>query len=308
MPFDTDNSSLRIWMIFYGVLVPALTSTVVLLVSWPLWRRTMASWPLAAAVGLGYAVGHIGIEGWRPFPPREAADRLWYLVLAAVVFAFLDDWRSCPRWLRWMPRAVLWLAVVWFLLPPSIRQQANRLEAGAWLTGLGLSGLIFWGVLAFAAHRLPGALLPLILLIVSLCSAAVLYAGHSLKLTQLAGVFAATLLPILLRAACNPPMVLAMAPVVVILPGLWLISSFYSYEPPPLTTLLLLAAAALSGSLGLLPGIRKWAGWQRGLLCGLAALLLACGAVAVAQGMRTEDDDLLLSRPHMRGVTINTIE
>lgn len=293
-------------MVFYGALIPTLTSAVVLAASWPLWRRTEeASWPVALAIGLGYAAGHVGIEGWRPFPPREAADRLWYLTLLAVLLSFLDGWRSCPAPVRWLSRSGLWMAVVWFLLPPSIRTEATHREVAAWLGGLGLTGLLFWTLLAFTAQRLPGALLPLILLIASLGTVGVLHAGHSLKLTQLAGIFAAALLPILFRSACNPPVTMALAPVIVILPGLWLMSYFYSYEPQPETSLALLAAATLAGSLGLLPGIRNRAGWQRCLICGLAALLLAAWSVMAARGTEKEDEDLLLSRPRMRTVTIN---
>lgn len=307
MPYDMDPSSWRVEMLGYGVGVPALTSGAVLLVSWPWRRRAMADWPVALALGLGYAAGHVGIEGWRPFPPREAADRLEYLALAAVVPCFLDRWRLC--WLSgWVPRAGLWFAVVWLLLPPSLRTQASGAEATAWFAGLGLAGWLFGAMLTLTARRLPGALLPCILLLVSLGTAGVLLAGHSLKLTQLAGIFAATLLPLVIRSLCHPSAVLATTPVVVILPGLWLTSYFYSYEPPPLASLLLLAAAALSGSLVLLPGLRGLAGWQRFLICVAAASLLVGWAVIVAQGMRKADEELLRSQPGMGVVTINTIK
>ena len=127
------------------------------------WRRTAASWPLALRLALGYTAGHVGIEGWRPFPPRKAADRLWYLTLAAGLLSLLDDWRSCPIW--WLDAALgLWLSVVWLLLPPAIRTEGSRLEIAAWLVGLGSMGLLFWALLAFTAQRSPGVLLPPIFL------------------------------------------------------------------------------------------------------------------------------------------------
>ncbi len=191
MSLDDGSSFFRTLLLWYGFFLPALTSAALLLASWPLWRRALApdraTWSTALAVGIGYAAGHVGIESWRPFPPREATDWLWYLTGAAVVLSFLDSWRSCPAWLRWGPRVLLWLAVVWVLLPSAIRKEASRGELAVWLLGLGLAGLLFWAVLANTARRLPGATMPLILLVVSLGSVALLYYSFSLKLAQLAG-------------------------------------------------------------------------------------------------------------------------
>jgi hypothetical protein len=286
-------------MLWYGAGVPALASALVLAASWPLRRRTAVpradSGPQALALGIGYAAGHVGIEGWRPFPPREAADWLWYLTFAAVVLSLCDTRRSCPAWLRWGLRSLLWLAVVWVLLPPAVRKEAGRGVLLTWLAGLGLAGMLFWAVLSITARRLPGALPPLVLLITSAGTVAVLSFGHSFKLTQLAGALTAALLPILLGSGLKPPLVMATAPVTVLLPGLWLLSHFYDDEPPPVTSFLLLGAAALTGALGLLPGVRNLAAWQRGLLCGLAACLLVAWAVWAAQGVRSENADFVLS-------------
>ena len=109
-------------------------------------------------------------------------------------------------------------------------------------------------MLALTARHMPGATLPLILLLVSASTAGVLSHGHSFALTQLAGVLAASLLPILVRSACRPPVIMATTPVMVLLPGLWLRSYFYDYEPPPAMCFLLLAIAAGMGGLGLVPG------------------------------------------------------
>lgn len=278
-------------MLWYGVVLPALASAAVLLVSWPLWRRAAHprtdAWSVALALGFSCAVGQIGVEGWRSFPPREVADRLFYLLLAAVALSFLNLWRSCPNWLRGALAAVLGLAVVWFVLPPALRKEANFDVLASWLAGLGLAGLLFWAMLAFTARRLPGAALPLILVIVSAGTAGVLYRGHSVTLMRLAGALTAALLPILVRAACGPPVIMATAPVVVLLPGLWLRSHFYDYEPPPATSFLLLAAATLTGILGLLPGIRSLASWRRCLLCAVAAFLLTAVAMLLARAAST---------------------
>jgi hypothetical protein len=276
-------------MLWYGVGLPALVSAVVLLASWPLVRRALSArtgaWSIALALGLGCAAGQIGVEGWRSFPPREAADRIFYLTFAAIALSVLDGWRSGPGWLLGALRSVLWLALVWFLLPPALRKEASAGVWASWLAGLGMAGLFFWLVLALTARRLPGAALPLILLIVSAGTAAVLdRGGHSVVLTQLAGVLVAALLPILMRSMRRPSFIMATAPVMVLLPGLWLRSYFYDYEPPPARSFLLLAVASLMGVLGLLPGVRSLAPWWRCLICVVAALLLVTWAVAGAVG------------------------
>src|SRR6185437_10278462 len=91
-PLDVGSSSLLSLMLWYGVALPALASAAVLLVSWPLVRRarpsrTGGAWSIALALGLGCAAGQIGVEGWRSFPPREVADRLFYLTFVAVALS-----------------------------------------------------------------------------------------------------------------------------------------------------------------------------------------------------------------------------
>jgi hypothetical protein len=286
VPFDAEDSSLRTLILWNGVVIPALVSAGVLLVCWPVWRRAIhpetGVWPLALAIGLGYVIGQVRIEGWRPFPPREAADRLWYFALIAVVLSFLDVWRSYPGWLRWSLRTALWSAVVWFLLPPSFRKEASRAEVATWLAGLGLAGLSFWTVLATTARRVPGALVPAVVLIASLATVGVFATGHSFKLTQLAGVLAATLVPVLLRTFINPPATTVTAPVMVLLPGLWLLSYFYSDDEHLVRSFGLLALTILSSGLVLLPGVRSLAPWKKGLLCILVASSLAIAAVVLA--------------------------
>ena len=202
--------------------------------------------------------------------------------------------------------AALWLAVVWFLLPPDIRKEASRGVLLSWLVGLELAGLLYWSLLALTARRLPGVMLPLILLIVSVGSVLVLHCGHISKLTLLATVLAAALLPILARSAWRPPLAMATAPVMTLLLGMWLRSYFYDFQPPTLSSLLLLAAAALAGVLALLPGIRMLGLWRRCLICVLTTFVLVVWAVLLAHSVRNNsEDELLRSRSLQRIATIN---
>ena len=308
MSLEVTAPPWRAWMLDYGVFLPFLTSAYVLLASWPLWRRAdpnKPTWPLALALGAGYAAGHIGIAGWPAMLPREAADKLYYLVLAAVLLAFLDVWRSCPGWLRGMSWGTFWLAVMGLLLPASLRAEIGPGRWLRWLAGLGGAGWLFGSMLAATARSLPGLAVPLVLFIASAGTTGVLSFGYSFKYAQLAGVVTAAQLPILLRSLFKPPLVIPVAPLVVILPGLWLLSYFYSYDPPPVSSFAALAAAMHSGSIGLLPGIRKLAPWQRCMLCGLSACLLVWLALSIAQRSQGERNELLRSQFLTKAVRIN---
>lgn len=296
MSLDVPTPPWRAWMLGYGVFLPFLISAYLLLTSWPLWRRadpSKATWPVALALGAGYAAGHVGIAGWPDAPPHDAADKLCYLSLVAVLLAFLDDWRSCPRWLRGMSWAMFWLAVVGLLLPASLRAESGTRKWLRCVAGLGGAGWLFSTMLATTARRLPGLVVPLIVFLVSAGTTAVLAFGYSFKYAQLAGVVTAAQLPILLHNLFRPSVVLPVAPLVVILPGLWLLSYFYSYDPPPIGSFLSLAAAMLSGSIGLLPGLRTLAPWKRCLLGGLLACLLAGLALVIAQRMQRGSEQMV---------------
>ena len=310
MSLEVPTPPWRTWMLGYGVFLPFLSSAYVLLASWPLWRRAdpnKATWPLALAFGAGYAAGHVGIAGWPDAPPHDAADKLCYLSLAAVLLVFLDVWRSCPRGLRGMAWAMFSLAALGLLLPASLRAEVGTGKWLRWLAGLGAAGWLFGAMLAATARRLPGLTVPLVLFIASAGTTAVLGFGYSFKYAQLAGVVTAAQLPILLRGLFQPPVVMPVTPLMVILPGLWLLSYFYSYEPPPVGSFAALAAAVLSGSIGLLPGIRRLARWKRCLLGGLSASLLTWLAISTAQKAQGKHEALLRSQSQRNAVTINEV-
>jgi hypothetical protein len=268
-----------------GVVFPAAATAAVLLLAWRPWRRGLApertAWGVGLALAAGYLVGHVGVEGGRPpWPPREAVDRLWYLTFAAAALSLLDGWRRCPAWPRWLLRAALWLGAVWALALPALLQPGVG-EAVPTLLGLGAAGLLFWAALAAVARRLPGAALPLALLPTAAGTAVLLYRCHSARLAQLAGVVTAALLPVLARSCARPALTVATAPVVLLLPGLWLMARFYCDPPAPVTSLALLTAAALAAGGGCLPGVRRRPAWQRNLLA--AALATSLAVLAVAQ-------------------------
>jgi hypothetical protein len=296
LPDEATALSFYSQPLLYGIVLPAAASAAVLLLTWRPWRRDLpperTAWGVGLALAAGYLVGHVGIDGRPPWPPREATDRLWYLTFAAAALGLLDGWRLCPAWVRWLLRAALWLGAVWLLARPALRQPD---VCGPVLTllGLGAAGLLFWAALGAVARRLPGAGLPLALLPTAAGTAVLLYRCHSARLAQLAGVMAATLVPVLARSCFRPTLTVATAPVVLLLPGLWLTGRFYCDPPAPLTSLALLAAAALAAGVGCLPGVRRRPAWQRNLLAAvLAALLAGLAVLQVRSEARMDTFDL----------------
>jgi hypothetical protein len=285
VPDETTALSFYSQPLLYGALLPAVAVAAVLLLTWRPWRRDLpperTAWGVGLALAAGYLVGHVGIDGRPPWPPREATDWLWYLTFAAGALSLLDGWRLCPTWLRWPPRAALWLGAVWVLARPSLGPGDATVPT---LLVAGAAGLLFWAALAALARRLPGPALPLALLPAAAGTAVLLYRCHSAKLAQLAGVVAAALLPVLARSCVRPTLTMATAPVALLLPGLWLTGYCYCDPPAPPASLALLAAAALAAGALCLPGVRRLSAWPRNLLAAaLAALLAGLAVVQVRQ-------------------------
>jgi hypothetical protein len=299
LPDETTVLSFYSQPLLYGALLPAVTATAVLLLTWRPWRRDLApertTWGVGLALAAGYLVGHVGVDGRPPWPPREAVDRLWYLTFAAAALSLLDGWRRCPAWLCWLLRTALWLSAVWVLARPALRQGSGAVPA---LLVPATAGLLFWAALAALARRLPGAALPLALLPTAAGSAVLLYRCHSARLAQLAGVVAASLLPVLARSYVRPTLNVATAPVVLLLPGLWLTARLYAYTTPPAASLALLAAAALAAGVACLPGVRRLPAWQRNLLA--AALAVPLAVLAVAQVQQDTGPDALVQSTQLK--------
>jgi hypothetical protein len=292
-PLATLDSAALLELVVYPLLAAALACAAALVPGWLIGRRTARGERRTGggfAMAVGYLVGHLLLEGWRPWPPRERLDWLWYLTAAAGVMSLLDGVRRCKVILCWAMRLPLWLAVAWVTLPPAVRREAPPGEQALWLAGLGVLGLAWWWALDYQGRQLPTPAAVPTLLATAAGTAAVLYYGPSYKMTLLAAVVAATLVPVALRALLAPALTVATAPLAVLLPGLWLIAQFYSDPPPPPASLALLAGAAVAGAPVCTPLTRRLKPWARGLVAFALTLALAAGAVALAARVTPEEE------------------
>lgn len=284
MPPESAGPGIVANAIRHGLFFPAVASAAVLLLTWRCWRRSAPpaarAWRTALALGGGYALGQALVDAWPPLPPRESLGYLWYLTLAAVFLSLFDAWRASPWWLRWPPRALLIVYLVWRLLPAAIREDGTREAIVAWVGGLGVAALAYWVLLDGLARRLPGVIVPLTLLVTTAGTADVLYHSRTGKLAQFAGALAAALVPVVLRSSTGPALAVAAGPPAVVLSGLWMAGYHLADRPPQAATLALLAAASLTGWLACLPALRRrLLPWQRALLCLAVAIGLMLAAV-----------------------------
>ncbi|MBI1923763.1 hypothetical protein HYR99_05885 [Candidatus Poribacteria bacterium] len=298
-------------LFLFGVILPVLVSGVILLLAWRLeniaiivrsrplvsgvillllqrpWRRdaqnTGGAWAGGLALGAGYIVGHAGVIGWPPFPPVEATQWLVYLAIAASAVGLLEARWGRSTWVRWGVRLLLLGMTLWLLLRPMLKHNWGPGEAVAWLAGLGIALLLFWGGLDALVKRLSGVSLPLTLLIVAAGGSVVLGLSGSLLLGQLEGALAAALGVSLVVAWWRPAMSLARSalPVVtVLLAGLWMAGYFYAQVPA--ASALLLAVAPMAAWVGQIPSMRRAAPWQVNLARAAGVLIPVLLAVLLA--------------------------
>jgi hypothetical protein len=165
-----------------------------------------------------------------------------------------------------------------------------------WGVGLGLTVLVFWGVLDALARNWPGMGLPLLLLLVALGAGAVVELSGFGSLAQMAGVLAAVLGSTALVSWWQPstlPSRSAVPAVAVLLPGLLFQGYYVSFSEVPLASYLLVGVAplALAGS-ALLP--------LRGrvrVVVYVATVLVLVGLAVLLAHLATRDEPIAALRP-----------
>ena len=91
----------------------------------------------AAATGLAFLSGFVAMSGWPRFPPVEAIQRLFFVVVAALVVGWVV--RSILS--GWIVRAVLTAATLVLLLETPLKHTWSGFEGALWLGGLFGAGM-----------------------------------------------------------------------------------------------------------------------------------------------------------------------
>ncbi|MHC4576133.1 MAG: hypothetical protein ACYTFD_05925 [Planctomycetota bacterium] len=226
------------------ILPAAAVSGVVLVVTWR-WRAR--AWPVALAVGAGYATSHALARGLPALLPADATQLLFHFALAGALLGLVEASGRLPAAGTWIVRALLAGLVPWLLLRSLTRHTWETTgEAAAWLGGLGLGLLCLWSLLEWRAPRLTGFPQPLVLLIVAGGGALALQFARSGLLGQMSGALAAALGPVVLLGMLTPGLSLrrgAVPVLVLVTAALWMSGHFFAELPA--ASALLLAATPL---------------------------------------------------------------
>ena len=274
-----------------GVLPPALFASAALVAAWKPWQRERdglaanARWGAPLALGLGYAAGHIALEGSPPL--RWALDvkqGLFYLALAGMVFGFLESWRPRTTWPIRAGRALLSVAAPLFLLDfmRDPKYHWGPVEALLWNAALALGLFLAWCALEALAERRPGAALPWAWIAVGTLLSGALSLAGSVSLGQLAGALTAPLGTVALLAWWRSDVRLSgggVAPFALVFAGLtW--AGHYSSGLSGASAILL-GGALLAPWLVELPGLRTLGPVPRAVLTVVLALVPATAALAL---------------------------
>lgn len=228
-----------------GVIVAGVVAFVIAMVArWVRmkWGRQLA---FASATGGGYAVGHAKSLGWPSLPPGDATDWLLFSALGATVLGFCygvgrDGWIA--RSVRVTSFLVLILGTLVLVLTPKFKYGWTAGQGAVWVAGLTLAASAMgWAVDAAVRNRSNRFALLWLLVIGSGASVALAISG-SMLLGQLAAVFAAVVVGLIVASAAGAITERAIVPGIAAL-FIGLIACGYFYAELPSSSALLLVGA-----------------------------------------------------------------
>jgi hypothetical protein len=273
----------------------------------PAGRGDAGSWLVAifgaAAVTIGFIISFVRVEDWPDWPPHSRWQWLFYMVVVVGVVAALTSLapnRSIWPLLRVITLGVAMLLIGLFMLHPLASMERP------WLIkfGFGLFVMALWFGVAPLARREHAGWMLLAMMVAFTAAAMVIVEAAFAKVSQLAGMLAATcgfalaialamsLLRIRLSLAVDrgllPPLLIALC-------GGLMMGWFYDKGGVPKAAFVLVALSPLTLWLGSIPplsawgktgGAGGWGGW-RGWLVRIA-LIVILPAIAVALTMMRE--------------------
>ncbi len=177
-----------------GVLPPLVIAAPPLALAWKPWRRDAGpgrDWGMILALAAAPIAASVSLEGLPPLIPVKGTQWLWICLLAAALYAIVDERRRLTHYyLGSLPL---------LLLTPLLIFQ--RLMENSWdwtdsLNHLGVASLLLLVPVLYLPRIMsqgPGPLLPIALTLVASTAGFVLFGGGSAVFGQLAGALAAAL-------------------------------------------------------------------------------------------------------------------
>lgn len=290
--------------LFFAMLLPAITCGVIFAANVYLKKKDRNNkhiqWLTAAALGIGYIIGHIAIEGKPSFLPKESIHWLFYFTILGILTS--TYWDS-SRWVQLITKILYSIAIPRLLLDSYFQHKWGPNEAIIWWICLAIGIYIFWNIVQQSLSILPsGGSVPFVYMGVSGGTALIIALSGSIVIALHAGILVALfaviwILTIFVRrfnfaeelnTQVFPD---SMSPVVTFLfIGIWMNGYFYAEVPSESAFLLVIAPIfALVGQIDVVKrlGERKTMLIQIGLiaLCVSIALIIA----VVRSGFLGED-------------------
>jgi hypothetical protein len=278
--------------IVVGFALPAVVCGLILLAAWQPWRRQSprdGRWAGAIAIGTAYVVAYARLVGDLHFPPSSPDNWIIYLMPVVMVVGVLFCRMPQAPLVRLGTVVIVCVALVWLLVKPVIGPETSLATKVFEIGAASIAMTAWWLVLNELARHGPRMTAPAIGVLVAAGASVVLGDnGLAIRGGLPLAALAAILLITTIVAAITPRFRLAgggTLAVTLILFGTFLYAYFYVFEPSPrlLAAMPILAGSPVLAWLAWLPGIRRRAAWQRGVIAIVAVLIAIAGAVALVE-------------------------
>ena len=288
---------LLIKQLFFGILLPAIVGGGIFVIARSLSPKAyataryekeqdgFASWLIAAALGVGYIVGYLGLEGLPVFPPKLGTHWLFYLAIIGLIVARF--WHRAV----WGPIAQIAISIIIprLLLTSTFKHTWGPIEGIIWWVCLAVVTFILWHRVEQSFSTLPsGASSPFVYFVLSGGTALILALSGSLRLAQHCGIlvalFAASWMltlglqrdrkQFIFPRGASPIMTL-------LLIGIWMNGYFFA-EVPAMSAILLVISPLSSAQVGRIKEVQELGGWRSTLFQIAAAALPVVIAIGIA--------------------------
>ncbi len=287
---------LLIKQLFFGILLPVIVGGGIFVIARSLSPKAYATvryekeengltgWLVAAALGVGYIIGYLGLEGLPVFPPKLGTHWLFYFAIIGLIVARF--WHRAV----WGPIAQIAISIIIprFLLTSTFKHTWGPIEGIIWWVCLAIVIFIIWHLVEQSFSALPaGASSPFVYFGLSGGTALILALSGSLRLAQHCGIlvalFAASWILTLGLQRDRKRFVFprGASPVVtLLLIGIWM--NGYFFAEVPAVSAILLVISLLLAQVGRTKAVQGLGGWRSTLVQIVAAALPVVIAIGIA--------------------------
>jgi len=279
--------------LFFNLLLPAIVCggiyAVVAYIRKSDEENTSLLWLTAVALGIGYIIGYIGIEGKVTFVPKESIHWLFYFTLFAL---FSSTYWDFSGWRRLVSQIIYSVALPRILLNSYFQYNWGTVEGIIWWVCLSVGVFIFWNIViqSFSAIPSSNASIPFVYFGISGGTALIIALSGSVRIAQHAGTLVALfaviwiLTIVLLRGKKSNTnsnlhvFPISVSPLVTFLfVGIWMNGYFYAEAPS--VSIILLAVSPYLAQVGQIQAIQRLEG-QKSVFIQIGLIAL-CVSIAV---------------------------